>query len=159
MEAGQATGIGLEYEFIYRAQLKPPVAIGPGPYGARMFFEIAGGTVEGERINGTIGTGGGDWALIDEKGIAHLDVRGQILTDDGAVIYMSYHGILEMNEKVQQVMGGAAEGAWGDSYFRTAPRLETGDERYGWVNDVVFVSEGRGRSNPLAVEYRTYRVT
>jgi len=97
MEAAQATGIGLEYEFTYRAQLKPPVAIGPGPYGTRMFFEIAGGTVEGD-------------------------------------------------------------GEWGDSYFRTAPRLETGDERYRWVNDLVFVSEGRGLSGP-AVEYRTYRVT
>lgn len=158
MEAAQATGIGLEYEFTYRAQLKPPVAIGPGPYGTRMFFEIAGGTVEGERIKGTIGTGGGDWALVDEKGIAHLDVRGQFLTGDGAVIFIAYYGVLEMNEKVQQVMGGAGDGDFGDSYFRTAPRLETGDERYKWVNDLVFVSEGRALSGP-AVEYRTYRVT
>ncbi len=158
MEAAQTTGIGLEFEFSYRAELKAPIAIGPGPYGTRMFFEIVGGTVEGERISGAIGTGGGEWALVDAQGILHIDVRGQILTGDGAAIYMSYGGALHMNEKVQQVIGGAGDGDWDNTYFRTAPRLETGDERYAWINGTVFVAEGRVMAGP-AVEYRVFRVT
>lgn len=153
--AGQA--LGLEHEFTFTGDLKPPVEVGRGPYGTRMFFEVTGGTVEGERISGTIGTGGGDWALVDEQGIAHLDVRAQIFTGDGAVIYVSYHGYLELNEKVQGAIGGQDATDWGDQYFRTAPRLETGDERYAWVNRTLFVAEGRAHPGPR-VEYRVYRV-
>ena len=40
-------------------------------------------------------------------------------------------------------MDRAAETAWGDQYFRTAPRFETGDERYAWLNQTVFVARGR----------------
>jgi hypothetical protein len=44
-----------------------------------------------------------------------------------------------------------------DHYYRTTPRLETGDERYAWVNQTVFV--GRGRIIPGGVGYEVYRVT
>ena len=37
------------------------------------------------------------------------------------------------------------------------PRLETGDERYGWVNHTAFV--GRGRLIPGGAAYEMYRVT
>jgi hypothetical protein len=39
-----------------------------------------------------------------------------------------------------------------------APRLETGDERYAWVNQTVFIADGRVHPGPT-VEYRVHRVT
>lgn len=148
----------LEYEFTYTASLKDPVAVGPGPFGVRMFYEISGGTVEGSRIRGRVLGGGGDWILIGQDGWGRLDVRGQLRTDDGAAIYVSYFGILEMNDKVQQAtVPTGSPTDYPDQYFRTAPRLETGDPRYEWVNRTVFVAEGRVRPEP-AVQYRVYRV-
>ena len=147
----------IEHEFDYRAELKPPLAVGPGPYGTRTFFEVTGGTVEGDRVSGELLSGGGDWLLVDGAGYGHLDVRGQIRTGDGAVLYLTYGGILEVNENVQAALGGEVETDWNDQYFRSTPRLETGDERYAWVNSTVFVAEGRVRKGP-AVEYRVYRV-
>lgn len=148
----------LEYEFSYTAKLKDPVAVGPGPLGLRMFYEIAGGTAEGERIRGRILTGGGDWILIGEDGWGRLDVRGQLETHDGAVIYLSYFGLLEMNERVQQAtVSPSAATDYADQYFRSALRLETGDPRYAWVNRTLFVGEGRVQPGP-AVQYRVYRV-
>jgi len=38
----------------------------------------------------------------------------------------------------------------------TAPRFETGDERYAWLNDLVCVGEGRSTEDGVA--YRVYAV-
>ena len=155
--AAQGSGLGLVHEFSYKASLKPPVPIGPGPFGTRMFFEATDGTVEGKRISGTVGTGGGDWILVGADGFGRLDVRAQLLTGDGAIIYLQYFGVMEMNEKVQAFMERGEATDYGDQYFRTSPRLETGDERYAWVNQTLFVAEGR--LYPGGVEYRVARVT
>ncbi|MEO0871318.1 MAG: DUF3237 family protein, partial [Pseudomonadota bacterium] len=45
--------------------------------------------------------------------------------------------------------------AFGDHYFYTNPRLETGDPRYAWVNTTFFV--GQGRATKEGVAYRISR--
>jgi hypothetical protein len=148
----------LVHEFDYWATLKPPVQIA-GPLGTRIFFEVTGeGRVEGERLKARVLTGGGDWLLVGSDGLGRLDVRAQIETDDGAVIYVQYHGILELNETVQHALATGEGTDFGDQYFRTMPRFQTGDERYAWLNRSVFVAEGRAYPG-LGVEYRVYRVT
>ena len=149
----------LEHSFDFVATLEqPPLAIGDGPFGSRMFLKIGGGTVEGPDFNGRMVGGGGDWALMGSDGFARIDVRAQMVTGDGAAIYMQYFGLLEMNEAVMRALGDPAKGTeFGDQYWRTAPRLETGDPRYAWVNHSVFVAEGR-MSAGHGVTYRVYRV-
>jgi hypothetical protein len=89
--------------------------------------------------------------------MGRLDVRAQIETHDNAVLYLTYEGVIEMNERVQTALAEGTETAYEDQYFRTTPRLETGDERYAWVNQTVFV--GQGRIYPgSGVQYRVYRV-
>ncbi|MBI4514639.1 MAG: DUF3237 domain-containing protein [Deltaproteobacteria bacterium] len=147
----------VEYAFTYHATLKEPVMVGPGPYGTRAFYEVIGGRLEGEGLKGNVLTGGGDWLLIGPDGWGRLDVRAQFITDDGAAIYLSYYGVLEMNEQVQQAIAAGHATDYGDLYFRTNPRFETGDPRYAWLNHTVFVAEGRVLPGPT-VEYRVYRV-
>jgi hypothetical protein len=53
--------------------------------------------------------------------------------------------------------GGDTPTGYGDQYFFTQPRLETGDERYAWVNRTMFLGEGRLLPGPRA-EYRVHRV-
>jgi hypothetical protein len=148
--------MNFEYEFSYTADLKEALQIGAGPYGNRVFYEVTGGKAEGKRLKGKLLSGGGDWILVGPDGLGRLDVRAQILTDDGAAIYVQYGGILEMNEKVAQAVAEGGSTDYGDQYFRTSPRLECGDPRYAWVNQSVFVAEGRVL--PHAVEYKVYRV-
>lgn len=150
--------MNLDYELTYRATLKEPVNVGQGPYGERLVFEVTGGSFEGKRLAGKILTGGADWLLVGSDGWGRLDVRVQCATADGAAIYVSYYGVLEMNEKVLRAVAEGSGTDWGDHYFRTQPRFETGDPRYAWLNHTAFVAEGRlldGRS----VEYRVFRVT
>ncbi len=63
-----------------------------------------------------------------------------------------------MNAKVQAAVGDTNVGTeFGDQYFRTNPRFETGDARYAWLNQTLFLGKGHllpGRT----VEYEVYRV-
>lgn len=147
----------LAHEFTFNAHLAPAVAIGDGPFGTRRIREVLGGEVSGERINGTVGTGGSDWVLIGPDGWGRLDVRLTILTDDGAAIYVQYFGVIEYTEAAHAANAGGRSSDYPEHYFRTAPRLETGDERYLWVNRTLFVGEGRLHPGPV-VEYRVHRV-
>jgi hypothetical protein len=123
-----------------------------------MFFEVIGGDeVQGERIRGRVLTGGGDWIALGADGFGRIDVRAQIETHDGAFVYVQYHGLLEFNEKLAGALQSGSGTDYGDQYFRTAPRLETGDERYAWVNTTLFLAEGRAVPGN-GVEYQVYRV-
>lgn len=139
----------------YEAQLKPPVEVGDGPFGSRIIFEVTEGKFEGEHLKGRLLTGGGDWLLAGADGFGRLDVRATFETHDGALIYIQYYGLLEMSEKVMSALTGGPSTDYGDAYFFTAPRFETGDARYDWLNRVVTVAEGR--VHPSMVEYQVYR--
>jgi hypothetical protein len=82
----------LVHEFEMTAELAPSVPIGPGPFGDRRIRKVTGGTVTGERIRGTIDTGGGDWILTGTDGYGRLDVRLTVNTHDGAHLYVQYFG-------------------------------------------------------------------
>ena len=105
-------------------------------------------------MKGTISGAGADWILIGPDGFGRLDVRLQVETDDGAVLYMTYGGLLEFNE-VSSRQG--VDTQFDDQYFRTTPIFETGDERYAWMTTSLFV--GRDRKLADGVEYEIYRVT
>ena len=147
--------MNLVQEFTLTAALKPPLPIGDGPIGTRVYYEAAGGEIVGDRIRGKL-LGGGEWALIGPDGFLRLDVRFQVETHDGAYLYIQYFGLLELNEAVQSALADGTGTEYGDQYFFTNPRIETGDERYAWVNTTFFIGEGRMLPN-LGVEYRVLR--
>ena len=147
--------MNLVEEFTFKAQLKPPLPVGAGPIGTRMYYDVSGGEVIGDRIRGKL-LGGGEWALIGPDGFLRLDVRFQVETHDGAYLYIQYSGLLELNEKVQSALANGTGTEYGDQYFFTNPRIETGDERYAWVNTTLFIGEGHLLPNS-SVEYRVWR--
>jgi hypothetical protein len=147
--------MNLVHEFSFTASLKPPLPIGTGPIGTRMVYEVTGGKLSGDRLRGTL-LGGGEWALIGPDGFLRIDVRLQIETHDGAHLYIQYTGLLELNEAVQGALASGAGTDFGEQYFFTNPRIETGDARYAWVNTTFFIGEGRILPG-LAVEYRVWR--
>lgn len=138
------------------ADLKPPVDVGPGPFGTRQIFDVTGGRFEGPGLNGSVVASGADWILVGGDGVGRLDVRATLRTDDGALVYVKYPGVLVFNEAVMTALaeGGAVQ--FGDTEFFTQPLFETGDPNYAWLNSVVAV--GEGRILPNAVEYNISRV-
>jgi hypothetical protein len=145
----------LVQEFTFKATLKPPLPIGAGPIGTRMYYDVVSGEIVGDRLRGTL-LGGGEWALIGPDGFLRVDVRLQAETHDGAFLYIQYTGLLGMDEAVQGALASGAGTDFGEQYFYTNPRIETGDERYAWVNTTFFIGEGRILPE-LGVEYRVWR--
>ncbi len=146
----------LEHIATFRADVGDGIDIGAGPAGARQIFDVRGGTFEGPRMKGKVLASGADWVVIGSDGVGRIDVRVTLQTDDGANIYVQYHGVVELNEKVMAALAAGEETDFGDAYFFTAPRFETGDERYAWLNKIVAI--GQGRMIPKAVEYRLFEV-
>lgn len=144
----------LEPLMTYRAELAKPVEIGAVPSGTRQIFDVTGGSFQGPRLRGRLLASGGDWLLIGNDGVGRLDVRGTLETDDGARIYMQYFGVLVIDDAVIQALAEGRETRFGETYFMTQPRFETGDPRYAWLNSAVAVAEGRVL--PDAVEYRVF---
>jgi len=132
--------------------------IGPGPFGQRVIANVTGGELSGERFEGSIVGAAGDWLLLGDDGFGRLDVRVTIRTRDNAFIYVQYHGLIEITARIGAILGGdKAETAFGDQYFFTNPRMETGNERWAWVNHTFFVGQGRLLAGPR-VEYQVYRL-
>jgi hypothetical protein len=63
-----------------------PDVIGQLPEGLRVNFNNTGGEIRGPRIRGKLRPVGGDWVTVRKDGIALLDARVTLETDDGALI-------------------------------------------------------------------------
>ena len=99
--------------------------------------------------------------LVGEDGLMRMDVRVQLRTDDGAVLLARYRGTARPTEQMQVALATGQPTAFDDQAIRTVWRLESGDPRYAWLNEAVFVGEGRvlpaGPDRP-GFEHRVHRV-
>jgi len=112
-------------------ELEPTLAIGTGPAGDRSVGGISGVTVSGERLNATLaGVAAADW-LVRTGAIGVIDARLTLRTDDGALVYMSYGGRLDLSNPAAGM------------FAFVAPVFETGDPRYAWLNKVQAAGKGK----------------
>jgi hypothetical protein len=138
------------------ADLEAPQVIPGMPLGVRQIFIVKGGRVEGPSINGKILPGGGDWALVRGDGAVQLDVRGTMQTDDGALIYITYGGLLVAEPAVFGRLLQTEDVPLSEYYFYTNPMFQTGAPQYAWLNKLIAI--GRGKAVPGGVEYRVWAV-
>ena len=125
------TSLPVEYlcSLEYATAGASPTVIAGGPAGTRVVVVATSGTVSGPRLRGEVVPPGGDWVTLAPNGAMRLDVRALWRTDDGADILVTYTGI------------GADRGSGVE--LHAAPRFETGDPRYSWLNDVQAVAIGK----------------
>ncbi|QKV17095.1 DUF3237 domain-containing protein [Oricola thermophila] len=132
----------LEHVCDLTVELDPIREMGAGRAGKRRIIPIVGGTVRGPLLNGRILDLGADWQTIFADGLAELDTRYAVETDDGATIEIINYGYRHgPPEVIAAIARGEAVDA-GAYYMRTHARLETGDPRYEWVNRTLFVGSG-----------------
>ena len=133
-----------------------PSEIGVLPQGRRRIIPIEGGKFEGPRIRGQVLPVGADWMLIRPDGVAVIDVRATLQTDDDALIDMRYSGYRHGPTDVMQALAAGEHVDPATYYFRIAVILETGAEKYSWLNRIVAV--GTGRRIPEGPIYDVYEV-
>jgi hypothetical protein len=128
--------------FVFQIEVKPPSIIGATPGHDRRVGEITGGRFEGERLRGTILSGGSDWQSLRADGATTLNVRLIMQTDDGALIGMTYLGVRHGPKEVLDRIARGEKVDPSEYYMRATPYYETAAEKYGWLNRVVSVAYG-----------------
>lgn len=117
--------------------------LGTTAVGFRGVYPVDGGTFEGARLRGVVNPGGSDWVTQRSDGIMLIDVRLTLTTDDGALIGMTYTGVATAaSAELMERFRRRELLSYDEFSLHTTPRLETGDERYGWLNSVVAVTNG-----------------
>jgi Protein of unknown function (DUF3237) len=105
--------------------------LGKTSAGQRIIQEFLSVSFEGERLKGTMtGKAGADWITLDSDGNATIDIRLLLSTDDGARVFVTLVGMADWAERM------------GAGPIYSMARLESGDERYRWVNNLPLVSKG-----------------
>lgn len=132
----------LEHVCDISVELDPIMEMGRGRAGRRRIIPITGGTVRGDKINGQLLNLGADWQTVFENGLAELDTRYALETDDGAIIEIINFGYRHGPAEILDAIASGKEVSPDDYYMRTHARLETGDARYDWVNRCLFVGTG-----------------
>ena len=136
----QSTEIKIEYLMTYQAPLDPPSLIDP----TLMIVNVkpTGGWVKGPAISGTFTSPGGDWLRIMPSGAMRLDVRATLKTDDGALIYISYNGIMQHSAASGEKLNKGELLTTKDiPYFITAPTFQTSAPKYAWLNSVQTIGK------------------
>ena len=129
-----------------RLQGKPAVEVGTGPAGRRLIVDCPSVQVQGDRLRGQVeGRTTGDWILIGPEGTGTLDVPDTPYRWRRD-IYVQYHGRLDGSQGLKPPLT-----------CYVAPRFETGDERYAWLNRIQAVGKGTINED-LSVDYEWYEV-
>lgn len=133
-----------------QVDLGPVREMGPGRNGQRRIIPIVGGTVSG-KISGTVLDMGADWQTTLGDGSSDIDTRYAMETDDGAVIEIVNKGVRHGPPDVLAALARGEDVDPARYYFRTSARLETGDQRYDWVNRTIFIGTGRRLASAVQV--------
>ena len=122
----------------------------------RQNYIIKSGQVRGPRLRGEFLPGGGDWLTVDQDGVAGLDVRATIRTDDGELIYVTNAGRGHTSAEARARLEAGALLKWNEVFARSSPLFETGAANYRWLNRVVTIAINEFSRNH--VNYRIYSV-
>lgn len=78
-----------------------------------------------------MGAAAADWLLTGPEGTGSLDVPVTLRTDDGGIIFVQYYGRSDVSRGLEL-----------PATIYVAPRFETGDERYVWLNRIQALGKG-----------------
>ena len=134
MTSAQSPASNLESEFLMELLLDVDPQLDAGH---TSIAPVTGGSFDGARLNGTVHDGGADW-ITQVSGHSSLDVRITLETDDGAIIYMTYKGVVARSDS--------------GLYWRVTPVFNTSSEKYDWLNHKVFVGKSKQVEGKVAYD-------
>jgi Protein of unknown function (DUF3237) len=139
-----------------RVQVGAPMELGQVPRGRRRIIPILGGTFEGPDFRGKVLAGGADWQIVRADGLAELDTRYALQTEQGSLIYIQNAGMRHAPPDITKKLlaGEAVDPA--QVYFKTVPTFETSAAELQWLTRAIFV--GTGERYPSEVIIRVWKV-
>ncbi len=147
-----------QLEFIFAAQVTvgPPLDVGDVAKGGRRIVPITGGEFAGPHIRGIVAPGGADWQILRGDGVAELEARYTLRTDDGALICVRNQALRHGLPGVMATLAAGHPVEPGSYYFRGATFFETSAARYGWITKHIIVCDGE--REPAGVKFWFYKM-
>jgi hypothetical protein len=124
--------------------------------GRRRIIPITGGTFNGSNFKGKILNNGADWQIVTKDGLAIIDTRYLLQTDDGEYVYLQTKGY---RFGPPEVMAKVAKGEVVDANlynFRITMQFETSSKKYDYLNRYIGIAFAMRLGN--AVVYDAYLV-
>jgi Protein of unknown function (DUF3237) len=151
--------VHLTSEMTYTETIDGPWGPSTGsPLGARLCWQVTEARLRGPRISAGLVMPGADWIRPGADGIRRQDLRATFCTEDGALLMFGYDlGIVRESEAFISALSSGAATSFEDQYMCMAPRFDTGDSRYSWLTESLFLGEGR-LAGDHQIEYRIHRV-
>jgi hypothetical protein len=147
----------LSLAYRLEATLGEPVDLGETAQGHRRIVPMTGGTFTGPLISGKLVPGASaDWQIILPDGTALADIRYNLQTDEGPLLYVQARGVRHGSAEVLARLARGEHVDASEYTFRTATRIQTAEFSLDWLNKGVFITVGGRR--PSAVIYETYLV-
>jgi hypothetical protein len=143
----------------YRETIQGPWGPTSGsPLGARLCWQVTSAELVGPRIRAHLAMPGADWIRLGPDGIRRQDQRLTFVTDDNAVILVSYdNALIRENPAFLAALRTGGETSVDDQYMRMVAQFDTGDERYSWLTRSLFIGEGRVAGDHR-IEYVIHRL-
>jgi len=143
----------LELAFEVRVEVGTTLPVGgPSEREQLVVVPITGGTVDGPRLSGEILPGGADW-YVDRDGVAHLDARYVLRTDDGDLVDVRNRGFWRASPEVTARLDDGVDVPENAYYYRTSPVFTTGAEGLRWLTETVFVGMARSENGAICIRF------
>lgn len=124
--------------------------------GRRRIIPITGGSFEGPGLKGVILNNGADWQIVTNDGLAIIDTRYLLQTDDGALVYLQTNGFRYGPPDVMARVGRGESVDPNQYYFRVYMQFETDSQTYAWLNRAMAI--GYAMRLGAAVVYDAYQI-
>jgi hypothetical protein len=146
----------LDFVFAANVTVDAPLDLGDVAKGGRRIVPITGGDFSGPRMRGEVLPGGADWQVLRGDGVAELEARYTLRTDDGALIYVRNHGLRHGPPEVIAALAAGQPVDPARYYFRGATFFETSAARYAWLTKHIIVCTGE--REPATVKLKFFQV-
>jgi hypothetical protein len=146
----------LEFIFAAHVMVDQPLDLGDVGKGGRRIVPITGGDFSGPQLRAKVLPGGADWQVLRGDGVAELEARYTLRTDDGALIFVRN---LALRHGPADVIAALAAGRAVDPtryYFRGVTFFETSAARYAWITKSIIVCTGE--REPAGVNLQFYQL-
>ena len=146
----------LEFIFAAHVTVDLPLDLGDVAKGGRRIVPITGGDFSGPQIRGKVLPGGADWQILRSDGVAELEARYTLRTDDGALIYVRNHALRHGPPDVIAALTAGRPVDPASYYFRGATFFETSAARYFWITKSIVVCTGEREA--AGVKLKFYKI-
>lgn len=130
-----------------------PIEVGRTPRGLRRMIPITGGEARGDGWTAKVLPGGADYQLVVGDTLAELQAHYVLQMDSGELVYVRNQAIRSASAEVtaKLLKGEVVDPSL--VYFRCHPSLETGSEKFSWINERLFVGSGVRRPDRVEMKF------